>query len=328
MAISVKCACGKQLRAKDEAAGRTAKCPGCGNPVTFPALAVQVEDNPFVDPMWTRPPEAPPEPPEPPPKPAPPPLPKAEWHYSRGGDKHGPVPLHTVQRLAASLELSPTDLVWKEGMAEWVPLSNVPGLQASPPPKRARRIKPIGAAFAALAVVGVVALIALNRLGRAEPLYGGKPQSAWAEQLKDKSPERQKRAAEALGGIGWEAYPSAPDLMRVLNKSEDADTAVAVMDALYKIASDTVMSPNRGKQDMEAKDKARDQLAKLIPRLIAQKDHAYRMRQQTQSALDGTGGLSREVELDFIKQERKWSKIYDVMERKALLFKEVTDRHH
>ena len=34
--ILMKCACGKQMRAADEHAGKKVKCPGCGNAVTVP----------------------------------------------------------------------------------------------------------------------------------------------------------------------------------------------------------------------------------------------------------------------------------------------------
>ena len=37
MAIKVTCSCGKKLRAKDEAAGKRAKCPACGKIVVVPA---------------------------------------------------------------------------------------------------------------------------------------------------------------------------------------------------------------------------------------------------------------------------------------------------
>ena len=37
MPIAITCACGKALNVKDEFAGRTVKCPGCGQGVTVPA---------------------------------------------------------------------------------------------------------------------------------------------------------------------------------------------------------------------------------------------------------------------------------------------------
>ena len=37
MSISFACACGKQLKVADAHAGKRAKCPACGHPVTVPA---------------------------------------------------------------------------------------------------------------------------------------------------------------------------------------------------------------------------------------------------------------------------------------------------
>ncbi|WP_435020736.1 hypothetical protein TA3x_001993 [Tundrisphaera sp. TA3] len=52
MPVTVSCTCGRTLKAKDEAAGKTAKCPSCGNPVTFPPI-----EDPFANPIWDKPSE-------------------------------------------------------------------------------------------------------------------------------------------------------------------------------------------------------------------------------------------------------------------------------
>ena len=39
MPITVTCSCGRKLAAKDEYAGRTVKCPGCGQPLKIPEAA-------------------------------------------------------------------------------------------------------------------------------------------------------------------------------------------------------------------------------------------------------------------------------------------------
>lgn len=60
-----------------------------------------------------------------------------EWHYSSQGDRHGPVSAAELKRLADAGQLSPADLVWKEGLANWVAASSVKGLfarPAGPPP--------------------------------------------------------------------------------------------------------------------------------------------------------------------------------------------------
>ena len=43
MSITVECRCGKKLKARDEDAGKKAKCPGCGSLVVIEELPVLVE---------------------------------------------------------------------------------------------------------------------------------------------------------------------------------------------------------------------------------------------------------------------------------------------
>ena len=56
-----------------------------------------------------------------------------DWHYSSGGKKTGPVSPAELKRLADTGVLTPTDLVWREGMQQWVPASAVKGLFAVSP---------------------------------------------------------------------------------------------------------------------------------------------------------------------------------------------------
>lgn len=56
-----------------------------------------------------------------------------DWYYSIQGTRFGPVTPAEVKRLAESGQLSPTDLVWKEGLKNWVAASNVKGLFVTPP---------------------------------------------------------------------------------------------------------------------------------------------------------------------------------------------------
>ncbi len=52
-------------------------------------------------------------------------------HIARDGVKQGPYPLEQVNALLASGQLRPTDLSWKEGQQEWLPLSGMPGVVLS-----------------------------------------------------------------------------------------------------------------------------------------------------------------------------------------------------
>jgi RsiW-degrading membrane proteinase PrsW (M82 family) len=54
MPISFSCTCGKQLKAKDEGAGRRVNCPACGESLVIPAVSVEPDPPPE--------PETPPEP--------------------------------------------------------------------------------------------------------------------------------------------------------------------------------------------------------------------------------------------------------------------------
>lgn len=57
----------------------------------------------------------------------------ADWYYSKGQTRMGPLNWDALVRLAGDGVVSPTDLVWSEGMPDWVQASQVPGL-AGPPP--------------------------------------------------------------------------------------------------------------------------------------------------------------------------------------------------
>jgi hypothetical protein len=69
----------------------------------------------------------------------------SQWYYSRNGQKEGPVASEKLKELATSGQITPTNLVWKEGMAQWAKAGSIKGLfpetaNASPPPV------PVGAA--------------------------------------------------------------------------------------------------------------------------------------------------------------------------------------
>ncbi|MGQ9576817.1 MAG: DUF4339 domain-containing protein [Thermoguttaceae bacterium] len=51
-----------------------------------------------------------------------------QWYYWRGGQQFGPVSSAELKRLADQKDLAPEALVWREGMAQWVPARSVRGL--------------------------------------------------------------------------------------------------------------------------------------------------------------------------------------------------------
>src|SRR4051812_42870290 len=54
----------------------------------------------------------------------------AEWYYTTNKQQMGPVSWEELRQLAGNGLLKPTDLVWTEGMAEWVRASTQNGLFA------------------------------------------------------------------------------------------------------------------------------------------------------------------------------------------------------
>ena len=62
-----------------------------------------------------------------------------QWHYSVKGEKKGPISSGELKQLASAGKLSRSDLIWKEGMANWVPAGKVKGLlpvqETSTPPR-------------------------------------------------------------------------------------------------------------------------------------------------------------------------------------------------
>ncbi len=54
-----------------------------------------------------------------------------EWYYSVDGSQQGPVSPGELKKLTDASKISQADLVWKEGMAEWVPAKTIKGLFAT-----------------------------------------------------------------------------------------------------------------------------------------------------------------------------------------------------
>ena len=51
-----------------------------------------------------------------------------EWYYSVDGDRQGPVSGAELKKLAEAGTLKATDLVWKDGMPDWVAAKSIKGL--------------------------------------------------------------------------------------------------------------------------------------------------------------------------------------------------------
>lgn len=59
---------------------------------------------------------------------------EVNWYYSHGEEQLGPLTASQLKKLAAAGKLAPADLVWKEGMDDWVAASSIDGLIPIAPP--------------------------------------------------------------------------------------------------------------------------------------------------------------------------------------------------
>lgn len=50
------------------------------------------------------------------------------YYYTRNGKEYGPVSVAELRERFNNNRLSPTDLLWTEGMPEWKPAADIPGL--------------------------------------------------------------------------------------------------------------------------------------------------------------------------------------------------------
>lgn len=97
-----------------------------------------------------------------------------EWYFTQNDKRQGPVGLAQLKQLATAGGLHATDLVWKEGMAEWDYAATVQGLfpagtavPEAPAPPQQRTPKPVpagmsgGAKIAILGILGACVLLPL-----------------------------------------------------------------------------------------------------------------------------------------------------------------------
>src|SRR5215472_10586912 len=59
------------------------------------------------------------------------------WYYNQDGKNYGPVSPSQLRQLATSGQLVPTDMLWRQGMKEWVPAGTLLGFPAPPTPPAA-----------------------------------------------------------------------------------------------------------------------------------------------------------------------------------------------
>ncbi len=55
-----------------------------------------------------------------------PPVDQAQWHYMIGQQQLGPVPMSTIVGMINTGSITASTLVWKQGMAGWIPAGSAP----------------------------------------------------------------------------------------------------------------------------------------------------------------------------------------------------------
>ena len=58
------------------------------------------------------------------------------WYYASNGHQKGPLPTEDLKSRIAMGEVSPTDLAWREGMADWMPVGSIAELKLEEAPPR------------------------------------------------------------------------------------------------------------------------------------------------------------------------------------------------
>ena len=56
----------------------------------------------------------------------------ADWFYGKEGTQHGPVSDQEIGTFISSGQIDGSTIIWREGMADWLPLSQVPEFQVTP----------------------------------------------------------------------------------------------------------------------------------------------------------------------------------------------------
>ncbi|MEX1048082.1 MAG: CD225/dispanin family protein [Akkermansiaceae bacterium] len=55
-----------------------------------------------------------------------------QWYYSKNGTQLGPIAEAELRSKLATGEISQTDLAWREGMGDWLPVAKIPELSTPP----------------------------------------------------------------------------------------------------------------------------------------------------------------------------------------------------
>lgn len=74
------------------------------------------------------------------------------WFYAKNGSQQGPVATEALKAMLASGEISPSDLIWRDGMSDWTPagrVAEIASVAASPSVEAAPYTPPAPASYSA-----------------------------------------------------------------------------------------------------------------------------------------------------------------------------------
>jgi hypothetical protein len=117
----------------------------------------------------------------------------SEWHYSSNGQQLGPVTSAQLKQLAGSGQLQASDMVWKDGMADWAPASRIKGLFDGAAVAAAR---PAGGGAGGAAVATIPVAVAAAVAPRPAVVA---PHQQQHQQPQDTFPESQQPTASPIG---------------------------------------------------------------------------------------------------------------------------------
>jgi len=140
------------------------------------------------------------------------------WHYTKNGQPMDPVSTSELKKLAAAGELKPSDLVWKEGMANWVKAETAKGLFSN---------DPVPGSSASLAAKPVKPVAKADVVKEDEWDAGdeGRKSRAIEDDDEDEAPrERRKRpVARSIADDEWDSDDDRPRRRRRRDDDEDVD---------------------------------------------------------------------------------------------------------
>jgi hypothetical protein len=131
------------------------------------------------------------------------------WFYGQNNQQHGPVSAERLRQLTGTGQVQPTDLVWKEGLADWVEARTVPELTAAALAAPA----PPAAEFASQSTF-------VDPIGDEEP-----PVRPWSRRLRREQPEGLGTGAKVAlfgGGALLLILAIAVSLVIVFSRKDDA----------------------------------------------------------------------------------------------------------